>query len=479
MHLISMKLIIALALLIVAATGLYNTVKPLPAGLSRAGSLAPLYDPHLLTDVTWHDRNGGIHTEQTIFPEIFRLIGQARKLIVLDMFLFNDTAPDDSFTPLADQLTDALIARRQAHPDLRIVVITDPINTVYGGRHSPHLRRLAAMDIEVVETRLPALRDSNPLWSSVWRVCCQWLGNSPDRGWLPNALGTGKVTLRSYLTLANFRANHRKTLIVDEGERLRGLVTSANPHDGSSRHWNIALSFAGPVVHSLLASEQAVLNFSAPQLAPLTAPGNTLTPEPATSPRGQILTESRIRQGALDMLQTAPAGSRVDLAMFYLSHRGVVTAMIAAARRGVALRVLLDGNTEAFGFTKNGIPNRQVAMELHRAGIPVRWCRTAGEQCHSKLLVRRDPDSSWQMLLGSANFTRRNLDDLNLETDIRLFGDRPDPVLAAAGDYFERLWRARPGQEPAFSLPYEANADESILRYWRYRIMEASGLSTF
>jgi hypothetical protein len=29
------------------------------------------------------------------------------------------------------------------------------------------------------------------------------------------------------------------------------------------------------------------------------------------------------------------------------------------------------------------------------------------------------------------------------------------------------------------SLPYERWADESRLRYWRYRIMEATGLSTF
>ena len=29
------------------------------------------------------------------------------------------------------------------------------------------------------------------------------------------------------------------------------------------------------------------------------------------------------------------------------------------------------------------------------------------------------------------------------------------------------------------SLPYEHWADESRLRYWRYRIMEATGLSTF
>ncbi len=145
----------------------------------------------------------------------------------------------------------------------------------------------------------------------------------------------------------------------------------------------------------------------------------------------------------------------------------------------MALRVLLDANNEAFGHQKSGIPNRQVAMELVRAGIPVRWCNTLGEQCHSKLLMLGKQNGATELLLGSANFTRRNLDDLNLEADVWVSVADQSQVAIRARDFFDQQWQQGPGDDPVMSLPYEDWADESRLRYWRYRIMEATGLSTF
>jgi len=89
------------------------------------------------------------------------------------------------------------------------------------------------------------------------------------------------------------------------------------------------------------------------------------------------------------MITSAQSGSRLDLAFFYLSHREIVASLLNAHERGANIRVLLDANNEAFGHQKSGIPNRQVALELHKAGIPVRWCNTSGEQCHSKSLILR------------------------------------------------------------------------------------------
>ena len=43
----------------------------------------------------------------------------------------------------------------------------------------------------------------------------QNIGNNPEKGWLPNPFGDEKITLRSYLNLFNFKANHRKTVVVD------------------------------------------------------------------------------------------------------------------------------------------------------------------------------------------------------------------------------------------------------------------------
>lgn len=474
--LIKPRVLIALALLIIIATGTYHSFKPLPEGLSYQGPPQPLLTPRLLIDRTSLDEQGNQQLDQMIFDEALRLIGQARKLVVVDMFLFNESgAPGADLRPLAQQLTQALIARKQALDNITIVLITDPFNTLYGGTRSPWLEQLRAAGIVVVETNLSPLRDSNPLWSAPWRLCCQWLGNSADRGWLPNPVGADKVPLRSYLALLNFKANHRKTLVVDEGDGLRGLVTSANPHDGSSLHSNIALSFGGAAAQDLLQTELAVLAMSGvevamPEFAQQTAQGNE---------QGQILTEGKVLDAALDMIDGAAVGSQLDLAMFYLSHRELVAAFLRAQQRGVNLRILLDANKDAFGREKNGIPNRQVAMELHRAGIPLRWCKTSGEQCHTKLLVRRDPDQSWQFLLGSANFTRRNLNDLNLETNIRVWGDTPTPLSNELMANFDLHWRSGADSSPVLSLPYEAFKDESTLKYWRYRVMEGLGLSTF
>ncbi|MBW0149000.1 phospholipase D-like domain-containing protein [Marinobacter arenosus] len=486
----TLKLLIALFFLLLAGMGLYHTHKSLPSGISYRGSVLPLENPVLLTDVTRHHADGSETRDHEIFDEVLRLIGDAETFVLVDMFLYNSTGPEDvAHRPLAKQLTDALVARKRARPDIDVIVISDPLNTMYGGSRSPWFETLRDAGITVIETSLPPLRDSNPTWSSLWRLCCQWLGNNPDHGWLSNALGDRKVTLRSYLALLNFKANHRKMLVVDQEAGFRGLVTSANPHDGSSRHSNIGLSFTGAAVGDLLKSERAVLSMSGADTSVVdrwigviedleATPDNRRDHIPSPG-HLRVLTESAIRDSALDMIGRAGPGDRLDLAIFYLSHRGIVEGLLEAQRRGATLRVLLDANNEAFGHSKSGVPNRQTALELHEAGVSVRWCNTQGEQCHSKLLMLRPEQGNSEILLGSANFTRRNLDDLNLETSVWLSLAPGAPTARKVTHFFNEQWQLGPGDDPVMSLPYEAWADHSSVRYWRYRLMEFTGLSTF
>ncbi len=463
--------------------GVYHSYKTLPTGISMVSSPVPVSSVRFLADYTWVDEQGVRRSEQQIFDRIIELIGQAERLVVLDMFLFNDFAGDSSVVatdpnmrPLSEEVAQALVLRKKQVPDLWVVVITDPINHLYGGVVSARFEAMQQLGIELVITDLNRMRDSNPTWSGLWRLCCQWLGNSSDGGWLPHPVGEGKVSLRTWLRLLNFKANHRKMLVVDSGDGLIGLVTSANPHDASSAHGNVALEFMGAAVKHLLASEQAVLGFSLAEHKPL-AVSDAGNKTPADNATLQILTESKIRDHVMTTLEQSKSGDRIDLSMFYLSHRGIIEAMVKAHHNGVMLRVLLDPNEDAFGKKKNGIPNRQVAWELHQAGIPLRWCDTHGEQCHSKLMLTRRSQGPSELLLGSANFTRRNLDDLNLETNVLLVADPQEAAIAAAAAFFELYWHNGPDQ--LFSQPYEYYADESRLRYWRYRIMEATGLSTF
>lgn len=450
-----------------------QNLKPLPDGLSFDGELLPAHSVEFLADTAWIDEQGQRHLEQEIFDDVLQRVAEARKLILIDMFLFNDFMGQDS-TPMrqiSSELANALIQQKSQYPDMQIVLITDPVNTVYGGMKSEVFESLRAADVPVVVTDLDKLRDSNQVYSFVWRLFIKPFGND-YADTLANPFGSGRVSLRSYLKLLNFKANHRKVFISDTEDGLQALVTSANPHDGSSAHRNVALSFKGGAVDALLKSENAVLRLSG--AAPV-----IFEPSLQLSRNGsgvKVLSESRIKETVLGLLASADQGEVVDLLMFYFSDRDIIEALLQAHQRGAKVRVLLDPNKDAFGREKNGIPNRPVASELHEAGVPVRWCLTQGEQCHGKmLLLVENPQAS--LTLGSANYTRRNLDDFNLETNVLLLAPVNEQAIVEAREHFERMWANRPGE--TYSVEYDAFADESLVKSWLYRFQEWSGLSTF
>lgn len=454
-----------------------HTIKPLPVGVSEEFPPRPAHSVAWLEDRTWTDSSGTRHQDHEIFDELLRLIGQARRLVVADMFLFNTFkgSSDESFRPLTEQLTSALIQAKASHPSMTVVLITDPVNSVYGSLPAPHLRRLRASGVDVVVTELAPLRDSNPSWSGLWRMCCKWMGNDPGGGWIDNPMGTGEVTLRSLLRLANFKANHRKTLIVDEENAWTGLVTSGNPHDASAAHSNSAVRFSGPAALDLLRSEIAVIRWSAPGVA-LEIPEVLPVPSASVETTVQVLTEKAVLDALLEVIRSSRAGDRLRVGIFYLSHREIVEALTDSASRGVDIQVILDPNKDAFGREKSGIPNRPVAWELKQSGIDVRWCDTQGEQCHSKMLLRIANNTA-TLIAGSANFTRRNLDDYNLETSVRVVGPSDAEVFQNASGFFADRWNNNDGR--SYTVDYAAYEDASLLSRVRYRFMEWSGWSTF
>jgi phosphatidylserine/phosphatidylglycerophosphate/cardiolipin synthase-like enzyme len=504
--------------------GAWHLTKPLPPGtrVASAWDDVPADSVRLLVDLTTADAYGQPVLQQQIFDESLRMIAGARQFVVLDQFLFNDQrgaltavpavaasaaagsppGPEPNrapMRPLSRDLTAALVAAKAAHPALRILFVTDPINDFYGGDPSPQLAQLEAAGIEVVRTDLDALRDSNPAWSGLWRLTMNWWdGDARGDGWLPNPLETGpsRVTLRAWGRLLNFKANHRKVLIADDGRgSLVGIVGSANPHDASSAHSNLALELRGETLRPLLHSEIEVARFSgwrgdelpgaggAPADAPVATRPDRGAPDGARSAtlRVQVLTEGAIRDALLERIAGAAPGDGIDVAMFYLSEHGIVEALIAAARRGVEVRLLLDPNKDAFGRQKGGIPNRPVAAELvsrSDGAIRVRWYRTHGEQFHTKLVMVRSGDRLW-LTLGSANLTRRNLDDFNLEANLAVEAPLGAALAQQAERYFETLWNNRAPVGIEYTTDFGTFADPSQAHYWAYRILEASGLSTF
>lgn len=480
MHMI-LHLLLSLSVLLITV-GIYHRYKPLPVGISFEGQVRPVAGLRFFADLTCVDRNGDLRCDQEIFDEIFRIITSAQEFILLDMFLYNeflggaqDGVPG-GVRPLARQLTDLLVERQERNPAMEIIVITDPINTVYGSLEAPHLARLREAGVAVVVTDLDSLRDSNPLYSVFWRFFLSPFGDGPGRA-VCNPFGLGRISIRSYLRMLNFKANHRKVLVADQGESFVGLVTSANPHDGSSGHTNIAVSFSGPAVADLLESEKAVLALSGARPPMARKLATVESPACRVGVTLQLLTEGCIRQAALTLMNGVGSGDSVDLVMFYLADRLVVRSILEAHRRGVRLRILLDPNKDAFGRAKNGIPNRQVARELSAAGVEIRWYDSHGEQCHAKMLLARHQDGNSSVIMGSANFTRRNLGDFNLETDVLVAGPSSAPFFMEATDFFDLLWMNEPDR--MFSADYHLFAEDSFCKEKICRLMEASGMCTF
>ena len=494
---------IALALAAVfIGTGLWHTNKPLPPGLRVSSGLTTVAPEsiQLFTDVTAHTNLAEPVFEQGIHAATLELIRDARDFLVLDYFLFNEQGGpkgklryEGGIRPVARELREALLSLRKAQPGLPILLLIDPINSYYQGTQPVEMSELTQAGVQIVVVNLDPLRDSNPVYSSPWRLLARWwLRTGVNGGWSNPLDGNGpELSLGSLLRLPNFKSDHRKLLLTGDGAgSLAGIISSGNPHDASSAHSNVALRLRGEALRPLLESELAIARFSghvdtavevAAARASAGAPrSGVVTEVPADATRVGIVTEGAIRERLVDALADAGAGDSIDIAMFYLSDRRVIGALISAASRGAAIRVLLDPNKDAFGFEKSGLPNREVASELVAASggaIKVRWFRTHGEQFHAKLAAIRGEKQLW-LTLGSANFTRRNLGDYNLEANAIVTAPIGSPVDAQVMAWFETLWHNRPG-----GIEYTADtdlyADPSQGRYWLYRFMEATGLCTF
>jgi hypothetical protein len=432
-------------------------------------------------------------SQPTIHAATLELIRDAQQFLVLDFFLFNGQGGpagplryERGLRPVSSELVTALRELKQRQPQLPILVLVDPINDYYRGTPPDFLAELAPLGVDVVVTDLQPLRDSNPVYSSAWRLLVGWWLPRSGDGRLSNMLDAAgpDVKLGALLRIPNFKANHRKVAITGTASGgLAGIISSGNPHDASSAHSNVALRLEGEALRPLLRSELAIARFSGwkgTSLQPFdeALPGNASAAD--TTSRAAIATEGAIRAQLLERLAATGRGDSIDIAMFYLSERHIIKALIAAARRGVAIRVLLDPNKDAFGFEKSGIPNREVAAELlsaSKGAVQIRWFKTHGEQFHVKLTAIKSGGRLW-LMLGSANFTRRNIADYNLEANVIVGTSANSQLATDIVAWFDMLWNNGPGG-PEYTAGADAYTEAGRGRYWLYRFMEASGFSTF
>ncbi len=195
------KKIIQIILVIVVVLGFWHVLKPLPKGIYTKGQThhAASEDIVFLSDLTYIDSQQNRQSEQQIFDTIFTMIDEAKSYILIDMFLFNDFLGSEkkAYRGLAGELTQKLVEKKKLFPEIQIIFISDPINSVYGGDISQQYKELEKAGVTVIVTDLKKLRDSNPLYSAPWRMLGQWWGNTSDGGRLPHLMDDRRPKLIS------------------------------------------------------------------------------------------------------------------------------------------------------------------------------------------------------------------------------------------------------------------------------------------
>jgi len=87
------------------------------------------------------------------------------------------------------------------------------------------------------------------------------------------------------------------------------------------------------------------------------------------------------------------------------------------------------------------------------------------------------PDRPGSLLLGSANWTERNLGDLNLEADLLI--EAPGPALDTYLAWYESTWV---NSDLQGTVDYETWSAYGWTRFWKtalYRVQEALGAGSF
>jgi cardiolipin synthase A/B len=203
------------------------------------------------------------------------------------------------------------------------------------------------------------------------------------------------------LLVGRIGRNHRKLLVVDqEVAFIGGLNIGDENVEGSTRAaWaDLALELRGPICRALAARLQR---------------GRGSVTEPGL---GVLLSGPgqgwRLRRAYLRLIGAAQ--TRIDLAHgYFLPGRRVLRALLAAAKRGVQVRLLLSGLSDV-PLARLG--TRRLYARLIAAGVVIdEWTSSV---LHAKAMT---VDSRW-LLLGSFNLDPLSLANLEVLVEVH---DRP------------------------------------------------------
>jgi hypothetical protein len=464
----------------------------------------------------------------TIGDKAIEMIHSAKKLIVASVFLFDNMynyqkPPRD----IVKELTDALIKKRTENDDLTIVVVLDPLNRAYAKRISPAVKTFTENGIDVFYSDLLTTKAASKTrvvegLTHVGRVV-----DEISLGLFGGVIGLissipipfvdldgEQATPQMAAEALLLKANHRKLLVTDSGDTYEALVSSANPHNASIPSTNFALSVKGSLaayIHNVIRKDAAqsikldrrrplrrrehrfahwhtkatrsyrkeFLEKTMPELPVVSTQTGTKTEE--TPIAVKFATEKKIHQEIIRILRDVDPLDEVRLQMFYLSEVEIIEEILNTAKRlDKPFRVLLDPNKDSFNKEKDGTPNRQVAAYLlekaeeSEAKLAIRWYSTHGEQNHAKIIsVTNKESGKFILMTGSANWTGKNLLDINMESNLIVLGS--ERINQEFNDLFDLFWTNHDGME--YSLDYQAYQEHSGMNKWLFQ--EKSGLTTW
>ena len=239
-----------------------STIKTPPLGVDYESPLRDSDNVEFHYDLTYLDKDGNIRYDRKIWDATYKVVDEAKDYLIVEMFLFNDIYNKDKehYPEFAKEYTRRLIKKKMENPNLKVYVLSDENNDLYGAFEHPFITEMKNAGIDVITVDIFKLKDTFPWYSPVWRTLIEPHGNPQGKGWIGNFYGPmwPKLTVRNLLRALNVKADHRKIFLNEENV----VISSANIHDPSYFHENVAISANGEITKDVLDGLQHVAEFS-------------------------------------------------------------------------------------------------------------------------------------------------------------------------------------------------------------------------
>lgn len=516
-----------------------STIKTPPEGVDYESPVRDSKNVDFLYDLTYLDKDGNIKYDRKIWDATYEVVDNAKDYLVIEMFLFNDiyNKDVDKFPEFAKEYTRRLVKKKMENPNLKVYILSDENNNLYGAFEHPLITEMKNAGIDVIDVDIYKLKDTFPWYSPIWRSVIKPFGNPQGKGWITNFYGPmwPKLTLRNLFRALNVKADHRKIFLNED----KVVIASANIHDPSYFHENVAISADGEITKDILRDLQLVAKFSGGNIdvsseseakkpvniknfqaskikfkedeslksdlqkqveqieknkgnfvdkgtkefyetGELTKNEDVLqNDDPNNSYKVQFESEAKIGENLDKDIDSLKAGDEVLMGMYFLADRPVIDKLIKAANRGVKVRIIFDRSRDAFGMSTNGLPNKPVSKKLKKKTknkIEIKWYFTNNEQFHTKIMLMKKTDGNVIIHTGSANYIKKNIRGYIMDANLRVLTNKDSKLTKDVYNYFDRLWENRDG---LFTINFDDEPTTKASQDFMYKILDAVQLGSF